>query len=1154
MTFPASTRRDFLFQLTAATSLPSLSRIGVFGIQASVAGLPPEITSGRIQPLLQGAISRPLRYVPDGGGFVIHNGKEVFNRPLYSTSAFRVDAGDLPEFSLYLPGHGGNLKLGIVVEGASKWLSETESILARYERGLMVYEVRDKLLGEAILRVKALTGYDDASLIVRAALSEPRDNVHLAWAFGGASGRKGKRGGDIGCESQPVSELFQVREQDCAENHFSLVSTPGLKSARLDSPAGKFRLAFPAHSSLGVSSYPRWMRAPERISSEAPNVRSASSILVGSASFSKSALYIQLSHEKAGMLGAERTPEKSFFRAEKSLMTESSRLLIDSPDPYVNAAVVALCSAELGIWDEGQGCVMHGAVAWRSPLAGWRGPYVLDVLGEHDKAQMHFRRWLARQNTSAVTATSPETGPFDPNKAMSRKEGLLHSNGDLSHNHYDMNLVFFDVLLRHLRWTGDTQFAKEVWPAYQRHLQWEKRLFRREFLVGEKKLPLYEAYAAIWASDNLQYNGGGTAHSTAYNAFSFHRAADIAKMLGEDAEPFSLEARQIDDAIQRLLWIPEKGELAEAKDLMEPQTVYDNGALWTLYHAIDSEVLNKQQAWQMTANRLHSYKQIPIEGDGVPRDGHYILSCSNWFPYMWSLNLLLMAENSHLALAMWQIGMKEEAFRLFKGNLLDSMYQGLCPGNFHMTSQLDVHRQEAQRDFGDPIGITARAMLEGLYGIRPNLLEDRVTWMPGFPEEWDRASMTHRDFCLNWQREGQKESYALRCEFKRRVRVRFVVPARSTVLPYISAQGHILAGSFDEESIGRPWLVFEVDQNLAPHIEIHWRGEVPQLPLEHKTYAVGELLQLPSGLAFHQIEDPQGSLQDGHIKNSGFHTVFVLMKNGDARWFMPISFTAKSSSSQRAFRPPTQSSNMECVELSSFMSSHLSTIFKRGYTNPRSPYCSLAIPDTLLGGWADIGEPLVIDDRGIRASPTLLVAESIPFQMHAEGRENCLFLSRFEPDAPVTRLPLHGAAKGVYILITGTTVPQCSHMTHATMIVHYADSTTKELQMRSPQSWWPIEQDYLFDDYLFCGEGPLPPRVDLASGKTRLITLDSFKGKGRMVPGGAATALYLEIDSTKELASVEFRVELYGIVFALLGVTLERKTDHHLHEVEGDNG
>jgi len=98
-----------------------------------------------------------------------------------------------------------------------------------------------------------------------------------------------------------------------------------------------------------------------------------------------------------------------------------------------------------------------------------------------------------------------------------------------------MNLVFIDMLLRHLMWTGDLEFAREIWPALQRHLAWERRLFRRTYAGADgKELPLYEAYAAIWASDNLQYNGGGAAHSSAYNAFAFRFAAKLAQALGED--------------------------------------------------------------------------------------------------------------------------------------------------------------------------------------------------------------------------------------------------------------------------------------------------------------------------------------------------------------------------------------------------------------------------------------------------------------------------------------------------------------------------------------------------------------------------------------------------------------------------------------------
>src|ERR1017187_1617694 len=54
-------------------------------------------------------VARPLRYWPVGTDFVITNGAEFFNRPLYClNSGFRIDGGDKPEFSLYLPGRGGN--------------------------------------------------------------------------------------------------------------------------------------------------------------------------------------------------------------------------------------------------------------------------------------------------------------------------------------------------------------------------------------------------------------------------------------------------------------------------------------------------------------------------------------------------------------------------------------------------------------------------------------------------------------------------------------------------------------------------------------------------------------------------------------------------------------------------------------------------------------------------------------------------------------------------------------------------------------------------------------------------------------------------------------------------------------------------------------
>jgi hypothetical protein len=50
----------------------------------------------------------------------------------------------------------------------------------------------------------------------------------------------------------------------------------------------------------------------------------------------------------------------------------------------------------------------------------------------------------------------------------------------------------------------------------------------------------------------------------------------------------------------------------------------------------------------------------------------------------------------------------------------------------------------------------------------------------------------------------------------------------------------------------------------------------------------------------------------------------------------------------------------------------------------------------------------------------------------------------------------------------------------------------------------------------------------------------SFKGKGRKVPGGAATVLDLPLNTTKELKSLTVRTLANEVVIGLMAVTLER--------------
>eukprot|EP00825_Cyclidium_porcatum_P016891 TRINITY_DN19776_c0_g1_i1.p3 TRINITY_DN19776_c0_g1~~TRINITY_DN19776_c0_g1_i1.p3 ORF type:complete len:119 (+),score=4.49 TRINITY_DN19776_c0_g1_i1:356-712(+) len=110
-------------------------------------------------------------------------------------------------------------------------------------------------------------------------------------------------------------------------------------------------------------------------------------------------------------------------------------------------------------------------------------------------------------------------------------------------------------------------------------------------------------------------------------------------------------------------------------------------------------------------------------------------------PYEWSINNVVSAENMHTSLAYWQSGRNDAAFKLWKSTLLDAMYLGGSPGNFLQISYYDANRYEAYRDFADQVGMASRSLVEGLFGIIPDLLNNSLTIRPGLPVEWDHASL-----------------------------------------------------------------------------------------------------------------------------------------------------------------------------------------------------------------------------------------------------------------------------------------------------------------------------------------------------------------------------------------------------------------------------
>lgn len=843
-------------------------------------------------PTFEGHTARPLRYRPDGRDFVIENGQEFFNRPLYGgNTAFRVDAGDKPELSLYVPGQAGNIRFGFRTSGGVKWLHEADHVISRYRPGAMLYEISDDLLKKASLQLSVLALYEIEGVIIKADVKNLKEPTELIIAYGGAGGKKGKRNGDIGCENQPISQFFHLRPENCRDNTFSIRSNTFTLKSKVATIFG----CLPQGSTLAVARAEKWNSVSDLMDSAGPSAELP--ILVGIIKLSGGQpVYAAFERIKDDKQTTNISALEALYKeTEKDRKDVAERVLAETPDPFINAAVSALCVATDGIWDEPQGSVMHGAVAWRSRYAGWRGPYANDDFGWHDRSKRHLAYWARQQNTKPVS--DKLMGP-DPASNLARSHPAKQSGGDIGGKHYDMNLVYIDALLRHTLWTGDLKLIDDLWPVIEQHFAWEQRLFRR---TGPDRLPLYEAYAAIWASDDLQYSGGGVTHASAYNYYHNLLAARFARLLSKDPTPYEQEAELIRKGMQRYLWLADRGWYGEWKDLLGLQSVHPSAALWTFYHTIDSQAVDPLQAWQMTRYVDTQIAHIPIHCPEIPEGRYYTLPTSNWMPYTWSTNNVVMAEAAHTSLAYWLAGRPEQAFSIFKGCVLDSMYMGKCPGNAGMTTYFDMARGQAQRDFGDAVGTCSRAVIEGLYGIRPDVPAGQLTIQPGFPADWEYARLKHPDLTFACQRKGREDFYSIRPMFPKPMAVRLVLPARYTEIKKITRNGKPVSWSPVKDAVGGPRI--EVNAEPADQIDvvIAWKGEKPSEAKHPAILAKDAILHTDFGKAdVLRIEDPQDALDKIQLKNHSFEaqaagrlghrTVFARVEQGQMTWRQPVTF------------------------------------------------------------------------------------------------------------------------------------------------------------------------------------------------------------------------------------------------------------------------
>ncbi|MBQ8949174.1 MAG: DUF4450 domain-containing protein [Prevotella sp.] len=781
-----------------------------------------------------------------------------------------------------------------------------------------------------------------------------------------------------------------------------------------------------------------------------------------------------------------------YQRAKDHAEGLASRIRFDTPDPYINTLGSALVLAADGDWD-GQ-TWLHGCIGWRMPLAGWRAGYLGDMLGWNDRAVRHFDAYAKSQVTN-VPATIPHpTQDAALNMARAEKKWgtQMYSNGYICRNperndqmhHYDMNLNYIDELLWHFQYDADTAYMRKMWPVLESHLAWEKRNFDPD---GDH---LYDAYCCIWASDALYYSGGAVTHSSAYNYRGNRLAARIAEIIGKDPKPYRDEAEAILHAMNERLWLEDKGVWAEYQDAMGLKRKHDHPAVWSIYTPIDCGACSPEQAYKAT-----QYIDRYIPHMSVEDSGYQTISTSDWMPYSWSINNVAAAEVMHTALAYFEAGRTDEAYRLMKANILDQMYYGQSPANFGQISHYDAARGECYRDFGDCIGISSRTLIQGLFGIIPQSLYGQCIIRPGFPSAWQHASVKTPYLDYQYQREGTK--------------VRVVVTQRFPRPLQIILRQNTGSGTFhDVEGSEAACQVIEYDLRdqdlLSRSVEGGVRSE--------NTPAAGSASEQIS------LHTPHSTLLETHSS------------------LLP-------SSSRLGLSEPILSEPFRTVSLDRYFNAEVGDIFKNKYQSPRPQTTTLQIPLQGIGEWCHPQLTAEINDSVFRSkiSEGVFMMAGVPMKTPQRGR-NIVYTSLWDnyPDSVV--IPLRGRAECACLLMAGSTNHMQSRIDNGLVVVTYTDATTDTLALRNPDNWCPIEQDYYIDGKAFQALQPRPYRVCFSTGDVSrdLSEVVTLRGDyGREIPGGAGQMLIMPLNPQKRLRSLTLRTLSNDVVIGLMAITLQ---------------
>jgi hypothetical protein len=637
------------------------------------------------------------------------------------------------------------------------------------------------------------------------------------------------------------------------------------------------------------------------------------------------------------------TPIIEWQKGVKRIEDLNNRIVINTPDEKLNSLASASVSVIDGVWYDP--VFVHGGMLWNIPFPGWRTMYGGTMYGWHDRVKKEAKYYISFQNLKnekrfpkpddVIKGTLQDTS--------SRFFGLGHIDKDQLV--YNFQSQFFDQLITEWRSSGNAELESILYPALKLHLKWEEECFDPD---GDGT---YESYINSWPTDSQWYNGGGSAEETSY-AHNGHKAAlEIAILKGEnnEAKYHQSKLEQIKIGFFTKLWINRKGHSGAYREQEGFQRLHENPWLNSIFLPIDANLVTDNEA----VSSLYYTKSI-LQNDKMSIGGRRVWS-SNWVTAIFSVRELYPGDNYHLALAYFQSGLGDEGWDIMKGNFYQGAYNRKVPG--------DLGNDSGGTDFNDCSSMFTRALVEGLFGYRPDYPNNKVTIAPQFPKEWNNASIKTPDFSYQYSKNQNKINVSL--SITKPANIDFYLPIKTKEIKQVFVNGKSvkwkLLPSYGQSLLNLALtdtnnvIVVEtngVEKGYVPIILKKNVGEIIEVKIPNvKIMGVNDLQQI-----FSKTEIKNGVLKATISNNLGYHTIIldVLIAKISQKQIIHLEITDKvllAIESEINSTEIPSNAQWSCVDMTKFFNADIRTIYQQKYLSPRPNTVSARIGTDGYSAW-----------------------------------------------------------------------------------------------------------------------------------------------------------------------------------------------------------